>query len=505
MPFHHLRILNHFVHELRFRKLASLTFPYSTFTSDISNAHRNQSSPIINMYLSLLQESPHNLFWVSSIHAQITVNSLPIDPFLSTKLVELYADLGHLERAYKVFDQVPEPKLSLYKAMMRGYMKREKYSDVLNLFQMGSHILWNDGWACNAALKACMSLMDYEAGVEVIGIVIKNGLGKDRFCGSSMVCFLVKFGKIDEAQRVFDGICEKDVVCWNSMIGGYVQVCKFLEAFNLFFEMVDYGIKPSPVTIASLVQACGVAKSLELGKCVHGCVLGLGMRDDILVDTCLVDMYFKLGDIESAFMVFNNMTARNLISWNAMISGCVQNGLVCEAFDYFHKFFTSTNQFDSGTIVSLLQGCSQIANLKSGKVLHACIFRRGLELNITLSTVLVDFYAKCGTLELASFVFDRMKDRNVITWTAMLVGLAQNGHAEYAIKLFSQMQEEGVAANSTTLVSLVHSCSHLGSLRKGKSIHAYLIRNGFVFDVVNMTALIDMYKSSSLHWKKAAN
>ncbi|KAK6941747.1 Pentatricopeptide repeat [Dillenia turbinata] len=117
----------------------------------------------------------------------------------------------------------------------------------------------------------------------------------------------------------------------------------------------------------------------------------------------------------------------------------------------------------------------------------------GLELSVTLSTALVDFFAKWGALELASFVFDKMKDRNVITWIAMFVGLAQNGLAEDASKLFSPIQEKGVAVNSTTLVSLVHSCAHLGFLRKGKSIHVYLIRHGFIFDVVDMTALIDMY------------
>ncbi|KAK6941756.1 Pentatricopeptide repeat [Dillenia turbinata] len=155
-------------------------------------------------------------------------SSMPIDPFQSTKLVGLFADLGLLEHAYKM----SEPKLSFYKAM-----KRKNDSDVLNLLQMGSDILWNDGWASNVVLKACMKLMDYEAAVQVISILIKTGFRNDRFCGSSMVCFLVKFGNVDRARWVSDGIYGKDVVCWNSMIGDFVHVCKIQEAFNLFFEM----------------------------------------------------------------------------------------------------------------------------------------------------------------------------------------------------------------------------------------------------------------------------
>ncbi|KAG4123214.1 hypothetical protein ERO13_D11G313200v2 [Gossypium hirsutum] len=155
---------------------------------------------------------------------------------------------------------------------------------------------------------------------------------------------------------------------------------------------------------------------------------------------------------------------------------------------WFHGMLSS-----QGTIISLLQSCAQVADLESGKVLHGYIFRKGLDINVILCTALVDLYSKCGALKEATFMFDRMKNRNVITWTAMLVGLAQNGHAEDAIRLFGKMQEEGVTANSTTLVSLVHCCAHLGLLKKGRSVHARLLRYGYAFDVVNRTALIDMY------------
>ncbi|KAI9186856.1 hypothetical protein LWI28_021642 [Acer negundo] len=292
-----------------------------------------------------------------------------------------------------------------------------------------------------------------------------------------MISFLAKFDDIDEARRVFDGLLEKDVVCWNSMIHGYAKACQYDKAFGLFQNMCKCRIRPSPVTLLSLIQACVGMQNIEFGKCVHGCVLGLGlgMGDDVLVVTSLVDMYSKMGDTESARSVFEGMSTKNLVSWNAMISGCVQNGPVHESFELFRRLALSGGVFDSGTIVSLLQGCAQIADMESGKIIHCCIFRRGLELNLILCTTIVDLYSKCGALMWAKFVFDGIKNKNVITWTAMLVGLAQNGYAEDSLKLFHQMQEEGVSANSVTLVSLVHSCAHLGSLKKGRSVHGKLI------------------------------
>ncbi|GAU29091.1 hypothetical protein TSUD_58570 [Trifolium subterraneum] len=209
-------------------------------------------------------------------------------------------------------------------------------------------------------------------------------------------------------------------------------------------------------------------------------------------EACTAMLDYEIGDTDSAFLVFNSMCNRSLISWNAMISGCVQNGMVPESFVLFQRLIQSGEGFDSGTLVSLIQGCSQTSDLENGKVLHACIIRKGLESNLVLSTAIVDMYSKCGAINQATNVFRSMDKRNVITWTAMLVGLSQNGYAEDALKLFCQMQEESVAANSVTLVSLVHCCAHLGSLKKGRSVHAHLIRHGYAFDAVNMSALIDI-------------
>ncbi|XP_031256597.1 pentatricopeptide repeat-containing protein At3g12770-like [Pistacia vera] len=482
--------INHYIAKLPLKLIFSLTYTTATF----QDVHFNQASSIIHKFSSLLQQSSKTLNWVKSIHAQIITNAVSTDHFLVTKLVKLYTQFGLLSYARYVFDEIPQPTIILCNAMVNGYVQNEKYKDTLDLFRsMCCFDLDIDSYTCNFVLKACTGLGDYEMGREIIRLAFDKGINDDRFLGSSMINFLVKFGDIDEARRVFNGMLEKDVVCWNSMIGGYVKACQYDKALGMFFSMRKCRITPSPVTMVSLIQACGRMRNIEFGKCVHGCVLGLGMGDDVLVLTSLVDMYSKMGEIIHARSIFDGMPTKSLVSWNAIISGYVQNSSVHESFKLFCRLVESGGGFDSGTIVSLLHGCAQIADLESGKILHGCSFRRGLELNPILCTSMVDLYSKCGALKQAKFVFHGMKERNVITWTAMLVGLAQNGHAEDALKLFSQMQEEGVAANLVTLVSLVQSSAHLGSLKKGKSVHAQLMRQGFAFDAVNMTALIDMY------------
>ncbi|XP_015868900.3 pentatricopeptide repeat-containing protein At3g12770-like [Ziziphus jujuba] len=491
MPFLSLH-LHPSVHKIPFKFMSLYAFSTNN-TYSITNAQFNLSATVQG-FLSLLQKYSKSLIWVKSIHAQIITNCVAIDQSLGTKLIRTYSDLSSLDDARSVFDQFSQPRTFLCNAMLSGYLRNERHRETLDLFRMmGSCNLEFDSYTFNYALKACMGLSDYEMGMEVIKSIVCKKMDKEKYLASLMINFLVKLRKIGDARRVFDMISERDVVCWNSMIGGYVQSGQFDEVFDMFFRMRDSGITPSPITMVSLIQACGRSGDMEIGKCVHGCVLEFGMGEDTFVLSALVDMYSNMGDIGYAHLVFETMPMRNLVSWNTMISGCIQNGLVHESFSLFRRLVTSGCGFDSGTIVSLIQGCALTADMESGKILHGCVIRRGFELNLIISTAIIDLYSKCGAIEQATFVFDRMKERNVITWTAMLVGLAQNGSAGDAMKLFHRMQAEGVVANSVTLVSLVHSCAYVGSPKEGRSTHAYLIRRGYTFDIVVTTALIDMY------------
>ncbi|KAK7317857.1 hypothetical protein RJT34_02431 [Clitoria ternatea] len=454
-----------------------------------------------SIFSSLLHEFSNTFIHVKSIHAQIIKNWVSTEHFLSAKLIRAYSHLGFLSLARKVFDQSSHLETTVCNAMMAGFLRNHQYNEVPKLFEMmGSCDIEINSFTCMFALKACTSLLDSEIGEEIVRTVIERGFHLHPCVGSSVINFLIKCGNLDDARWVFDEMPERDVVCWNSIIGGYVQELLFKEAIQLFFEMVGCGIRPSPVTMSNLLKACGRSGCEKLGRCAHGWVLALDMGRDVFVLTSLVDMYSNLSDMDCASLVFNSMCSRSLVSWNAMISGYVQNGKILEACALFQRLVRSGFGFDSGTLVSLIRGCAQISNLENGKILHACIIRKGLELNLVLCTAIVDMYSKCGATKQATIAFERMEKKNVITWTAMLVGLSQNGYAEDALKLFCQMKEENVAANSVTLVSLVHCCAHLGSLKKGRSVHTHLIRHGYAFDAVNISALIDMYaKCGKIH------
>ncbi len=76
-------------------------------------------------------------------------------------------------------------------------------------------------------------------------------------------------------------------------------------------------------------------------------------------------------------------------------------------------------------------------------------------------------YAKCGSMEDAWRVFNRMPSRDVVTWTAMLNGFSMHGHGGEAIAHFEQMCEECIDINNITFVCLLSACSHAGLVYEG--------------------------------------
>jgi pentatricopeptide repeat protein len=54
--------------------------------------------------------------------------------------------------------------------------------------------------------------------------------------------------------------------------------------------------------------------------------------------------------------------------------------------------------------------------------------------------VMVDMYAKCGSMEDACKVFNKMSSQNVVSWNATILGHVKCGQAQKALELFQQMQ-----------------------------------------------------------------
>jgi len=191
--------------------------------------------------------------------------------------------------------------------------------------------------------------------------------------------------------------------------------------------------------------------------------------------------------------VFDKMPVRDVVSWNAMIAGYVQNGQGGESLKLFSQMQLAGMKADSVTVSSILPACANLADLEQGKKIHDYITSSGFESDVFVGSALVDMYAKCRSIENARHVFDKMSRRDVVTWNSMIAGYAQNGLGNEALMLMYKMQLSGMKPNSVTVMSVLSVCTNLAALQQGKEIHGLIIRDGLESDVIVGSALVVMY------------
>ncbi|XP_057823026.2 pentatricopeptide repeat-containing protein At3g12770 [Cryptomeria japonica] len=448
---------------------------------------------IFTIYSSLLQ-SCNSIRSLNQIHSQIFTAGLDENIVLGAKLVNMYAMLDKMDCARQVFDRMPTRNIYLWNALIRGYARNGPCEEALALYyQMQEAGIQPDRFTFPVVLKACAELSDLQEGRKIHDCIVRSGFEDGVFVGNSLVAMYAKCGRIDVARLVFDKMPERDVVSWNALIDGLVQNGHEREALRLFDEMIMAGIDPGEVSFVSVLQACGRLGALQQGKWIHEHITQCGLLSNVKISNSLVAMYAKCGDLRVARQLFNSMSITDLVLWNAMIAGYSQNGYANEALELFRKMQLSNILPDSVTMVSLLQACSHLAAGLIGECLHSYVVRSGFRFDVILTTAFIDMYAKCGNMEIARKLFDRMPRRNEICWNAILAGHVQNGQFSQALTLFNYMQLSYMKPNCVTMISILPACAHLAALHQGKWIHSYIIKSGLELDIAVGTALVDMY------------
>lgn len=209
---------------------------------------------------------------------------------------------------------------------------------------------------------------------------------------------------------------------------------------------------------------------------MHTRLVKVGVLFNVLVATTLIHCYGSKKDVVSGRRVFDEMSVRTSVTWNAMMTGYCSHDKkgqdwAFEAFVLFKDMLVDVcgvKPTDT-TMVCVLSASSQLGVLESGACVHGYIEKTMWlpENDVFVGTGLVDMYSKCGCLECASLIFRRMRDKNVLTWTAMVTGLAIHGKGKDAVRLLDFMRIRGVKPNAVTFTSLFSACCHAGLIEEG--------------------------------------
>lgn len=298
---------------------------------------------------------------------------------------------------------------------------------------------------------------------------------------------------MDYARKLFDEVPRRDVFIWNTLIRGYADRGPCQQAILLYRNMHQSGLLPDNYTFPFVVRACAVHSAFWEGRQVHCNVIKNGFALDVFVQSSLVSLYSQSGETLNSELVFGEMAVRNIVSWTAMIAGYVQNGLFDKGLSAFEEMMASGTQPNAVTLVSVLPACASLEFLNLGKLIHGYGLKLGVDSDISLVNTLIALYSKCGHVDIAKSLFDRMAVQSLVSWNAIIAAYEQNKFGADAIKLFCRMQNESVEYDYITMVSVISACASMGSLNTGKWVHELVRSKGLETNVSITNALIDMY------------
>lgn len=286
---------------------------------------------------------------------------------------------------------------------------------------------------------------------------------------------------------------EKDLKDWNSIIKHQTKLKNDRAILSTYSQMESLGILPDKALMPLILKACARLNAVERGKRIHSNIRDTELIQDVRVGTALVDFYCKCGFLEDARDLFDKMHERDLVSWNAMISGYARSEEYEEAMFLFMEMKNEGLRPNSRTIVALLLACQNILDMRLGQEIHGYCFRNGLlDLDSHVGTALICFYLKYD-VKISRLVFDLMVLKNTVSWNAMLTGYFDIGDYINALNLFSWMLRDGVQFDHVTTLVVVRTCSGFGCLNLGMQIHQISLKLGYSKDLFVINALLNMY------------
>ncbi|KAJ4828305.1 hypothetical protein Tsubulata_007831 [Turnera subulata] len=354
--------------------------------------------------------------------------------------ISYFARIGQIQRARKVFDELPQKTTVSWNAMVAVYFQNKRPDEARHLFDRmpeRNTVSWNG----------------------LLSGYVKNGM-------------------VGEAREVFDKMPERNVVSWTAMVRGYVEEGNVKEAERLFWEMPERNVVSWTVMIGGLIEDGRVDDALKLYEMMP--------EKDVVARTNMIGGLCLEGRVGEARGIFDEMPKRNLIAWTAMISGYAMNGKVDVARKLFEVMPLEKNEV---TWTAMLMGYTRSARIREAEeVFNVMPIKPVLACNEMLLG-----FGQNGEVSKAWRLFDQMREKDDGTWSAMIKIYERNGFELEAISLFTLMQQKGVRPNFPSVISILSVCGTLASLDHGRQVHAQLVRSQFDSDVYVGSVLITMY------------
>ncbi|KAL4183894.1 hypothetical protein AMTRI_Chr11g157360 [Amborella trichopoda] len=329
--------------------------------------------------------------------------------------------------------------LLLWNAIIRAYAHNKLITDAFMVYRHMTQVpsLKPNSLSLTFLLNSCRNPSFLGHGRAIHSCILKTQFKPNLFTLNIMLNMYLKCGDMRSATKVFDAMPQRNAVSWNSMISSQIAIGEVENARKLFDAMP---------------------------------------KKTIISWTLMISGYAKVGNMGSARFLLDRMRFKNLISWNSIIAGYVRNFCYDDALKVFREMLTTGLEPDEITFLAVLPACACLGSVDLGRWVDAYLDKRDFKLTLAIGNALMDMYAKCGDIESAKRVFQRMPEKCVISYTTIVSGFAMNGKSEEALALFETMANKGIEPDDVIFISLLSACSHSGLVDHGCQIFDRMVR-----------------------------
>lgn len=295
-----------------------------------------------------------------------------------------------------------------------------------------------------------------------------NAFEKNSWVGNKLAMLYSNNSELlDYAQKLFYEMPKRTIPTYAALIRAYCRSEQWEDLFLVFMMMLDEGMVPDMYVVPTLLKACALTKMLRIGKMIHGFAIRKEMDLDVFVGNSLIDFYANCGDLGFAASVFGAMRERDVVSWTALVSAYMNEGLFEEATEVFNSMKLN-----------------------------------GVKSDLISWNALVSGFARNGEIDLSLQYLEAMQEEGirprVNSWNGVISGCIQNEYFEDALDAFFNMLCFPEEPNFVTIASILPACAGLKDLNFGRAIHGFSLKRQLCGNTHVEGSLIDMYSKCGM-------
>ncbi|KAK8951475.1 Pentatricopeptide repeat-containing protein [Platanthera zijinensis] len=309
------------------------------------------------------------------------------------------------------------------------------------------------------ALAASRLSSSFFTGRQIHSHALKLSLSGNSYVLAALMELYAQVAGADAASPLLSQSNPQSSIAYTLLAKLYMLEKNPHSALQIFFHLAASGIELDPVAVATAVKACREMKSAREGKKVHEIARERKLDCDILVANSLLKMYINCGRMEESLALFDSMPSKDVVSWTTIINCNARIGRFNEGLKLFRAMMIGGVKPDEFAVCAVLPACARMAARKSGMEIHGFIIRQRIETTAAVQNALIDMYSKSGSLEIASKVFERMPERDIISWTVLILGYSWHGLGKLGLTLFRQINKDaGAELDGATYSAALHAC-----------------------------------------------